>query len=588
MSETTRHIRIRRYLRVLQKAIQRNLSVTALVSSLAFGGLTLLLYVLSIGLLPEFTWNDLTGTFLAVCATGVVVVAVVVAYCLSAGYFARSALEAVYPEAAHHVPTIPRDAHAKIEPYERLTRPPFIFGATCFSVLAWVALIVGASSEKLIPPHHEHLVGALLLALVALVVLLLLDWQRFRRQWLRYTLLSILSGSIVTLIVIITAWSVGPSSLVAKSLATVSEHGKTTNWAAFWVIALNHVIEIGWGVALCVAVLANFRAIASRIRFSLAGIARLIAWRLPPCLQWAIASTKHAVVGDSSDRRLIRAKVYVTFWFCIFGTAVFFTAYAMAGMGNASDWGWNFFFLVTLLTFLNWASFSVRQWRRRIGLGLVTAALVFLSYPILVRNPILFPKMIVSLLGLGNERVAAIGISSKQCATLAPYGVRCVPDNERTITLTNVNLLTRLGSSVALELLIKDEQAGRNPAPTANTRTALISNQINEEASSTLRTLIATKQMGLESISAKKCDALLLSQLQSSDTIEAKALRCIVLVVPKDQVQGYIKGNMRNYRGDYTAYLTGPAKGPTLVKVMDSEPKEASKKFVAAIVDSRK
>lgn len=546
--------------------------MVASVTALAFGGLTLLLYAWSIGQLPEFTWNDLTGTLLAVCTTGVFVVVLVVAYCLSAGYFARSALEAVYPEAARHVPAEQGAAGASTEPYARLIRGPFILGATCFSVLAWVGVLVALSSERLVSPHNEHLLVALFAALVSVAILVLVDWKRFSSQWVRYTLLSVLSGAIVTVIVIITAWSVGPSSLV-KSVTNASGKAAPVEWSSYWVAALDHVAGIGISVAIGVAALLNLGRIVSIIGRVLLWGARLIPWKWPKWLVRAVTWTSRVVAGDAPDRRLIRAKVYVTFWFWLFASAVLLMADMMAAMGNARDWSLNFFFIATLLTVLNWASFSVRQWRGRAGLGLVTAALVFLSYPVVARNPIMFPKMVVAMLGLGNERLVSIALSSKQCATLAPYGVNCVADNERTITLTNLNLLSRLGGSMVLELLLKDDALERS-----GSRAAPVATQPSTEAPLTTRTLLATQQMGPNSSAAEKCDKLLVSQLQSSDVANVKALRCVVLVVPKDQVLGYTKANWRTYRGEYTAYEPSPAKAPAVVRVLSNETEVTGKR----------
>lgn len=561
MADMARRSRFSRYLRVVYRAAQRNLSVVAFVSALAFGGLTLLLYACSIGQLPEFTWNDLTGTLLAVCATGVLVVVFVVAYCLSAGYFARLALESVYPEAAHHVSAAPPDTPASIEPYMQLTRPPFILGATCFSILAWVGVFIGISSERLVPPHNEHLLGALITALAAVVILVLVDWGRFHRQWVRYSLLSILSGSIAMLIVIITTWSVGPSSLVMKSPVRVSGAAVAIDWVSYWVTALDHALGIGLSVTIGMMVLLNLASIMSHVGRFIRLLIRLIPWRWPNWLVLAVTSTSHIVVGDVSNRRLTKAKVYVTFCFYVFTSVVFLMAAAMAGMGNAHDWSKNFFFIATLLTFLNWASFSIRQWRGRAGLGLITALLVFLSYPLLAHNPIMFPKMVVSLLGLGNERLATIGLSSKQCATLAPYGANCISDNERTITLTNVNLLNRLGGSIVLELLVKDIKAyAKNTLATSAATVSLTTQLVHGESQQTTRTLVTTKKMETNDLSAMKCDELLLSRLESNDVIDPTALRCVVLVIPKDQVLGYTKASSRTYQGGYTAYQPGPAK----------------------------
>ncbi|AXW61548.1 hypothetical protein CJO94_05845 [Ralstonia solanacearum] len=217
--EPAKHKGFRDYLDDATEAVKKNFSVAASVSALAFGGLTLLLYAWSIGQLPDFTWNDLTGTLFAVCVTGVLVVALIVAYCLSAGYFARSALEAVYPEAAQDVPAKQTEAGEPDQPYARLIRGPFILGATCFSVLAWVGLLTALSSGRLVSPYREQLLGALVAALVAIVVLVLVDWRRFQRQWkwIRYALLSLLIGAIAMVAVILTAWSVDPTAWWRKS-----------------------------------------------------------------------------------------------------------------------------------------------------------------------------------------------------------------------------------------------------------------------------------------------------------------------------------------------------------------------------------
>lgn len=560
--------------------------MVASISALAIGGLTLLMYAWSIGQLPDFTWNDLTGTLLAVCATGVLVVAAVVLYCLSAGYFARAALEAVYPEAAHHVSKPPQDPSTPAEPYVRIIRGPFILGATCFSVLAWVGLFIGGSRETMVAPHNEHLIGALIVAIVTMVLLLLVDWRRFRRQWPRYSLLSIFAGAAVVLVVVMTAWSVGPDNLVTKGPMKSSALPFAFDWAAYSVAALNHVILIGAAVAIAMSILLNFRMIASFVGRLVRWLVGLISWKWPGWLVHVLAWTSCVVVGDAPDRRLIKAKVYVTTVFCLFTIGVFTTAYAMASMGSAHDWNVNFFFIVALLTVLNWVSFSVRNWKERAGLGLVTAGVVFISYPLVVHNPAMFPKMVVSLLGLGNERLATIALSSRQCATLATYGVSCVADNDRAITLTNVNMLNRLGSSVVLELLIEDEGLSVKRMAATSTSTDTTSLSLDRRQSpKVVKTLVATSQMGAGSPAANFCDKLLLSKLDSTDAIDAHALRCVELVVPKDQVLGYSKENWRNYRGEYTAYQPGPAKAPLTVSVVDSKSITAdSKKAVVSVV----
>lgn len=571
--------------KIIFGAITGNLSVVASVSALAIGGLTLLMYALSIGQLPDFTWNELTGTLLAVCATGVLVVTVVVMYCLSAGYFARAALESVYPEAASHTSTSLPDPDAPVEPYVRLIRGPFIFGVTCISVLAWIALFICAMDGTLISPHNEHLVSALIIAFATAVTLLFVDWRRFRRQWLRKLLLSIFTGAVVALVVIMTAWSIGPNNLSTKATVRYLGQPISIDWAAYSVALLNNVILVGVLVVAATTILLNIQVIATHIRRAARWCTKFIPWKMPSWLRVTLARTSHVALGNASDRRLVKAKIYVTIVFCCFTIGVFLTAYAMASIGSKNDWNVNFFFVVSLLTVLNWVSFSVRHWRERAGLGLVTAALVFLTYPIVVNNPVLFPRAIVSMLGLGNERLDVVALSSKQCATLANYGVNCVADNDRAITLENVNMLNRLGNSIVLELLIKDERAGK--------KTATVASSVNDlappsssfgQVSKMPTTLVANSLMGSSSPSAKFCDKSLLSNISSTDAIKVDALRCVELVVPKDQVLGYSKVSWRNYRGEYTAYRPGPIKPPAAVNVTTSS--AAEKRGVAAAVSA--
>ena len=102
------------------------------------------------------------------------------------------------------------------------------------------------------------------------------------------------------------------------------------------------------------------------------------------------------------------------------------------------------------------------------------------------------------------------------------------------------------------------------------------------------KTLVATGQMGVSSPSSSSCDVVILSKLDSSDAISAKALRCVELIVPKDQVLGYTTSNWRNYRGDYTAYQPAPAKAPMTVKVIaDETTAKAGEKAAVSVVSMR-
>lgn len=599
----------------LKKSIEANLSLVASVSALALGGLTLLFYALSIGQLPEFTWNDLTGTLLAVCVTGVLVVGLSVAYCLIAGYFARAALESVYPEAAHDARDASSNPNVPSAPHARLTRGPFAMGVIGLSTLAWVAVGVLVWPQRLVAPYQEHLVRALIVAAASLVVLLLVDWRRFRRQRLRYVLLSVLGGALTVVCAIIAAWFVAPDNLLIKAPSRSAGSLPNVDWVKCGIWVLDQAVWIGVSVAATLMLLINIRAITSwvagcvrwlmgkmpskvpdwkwRNRVAILAmqlakklpwlvtfggwLVRIVTWLVrfvaaaPHLVLWLVQAlkwTSHVVVGEATDLRLINAKIRVIIVFGFCASAVFFIAFAIAGAGDTHEWIVHFIYMYALLIVLNWALFSVRHWKERAGLGLVTAALVFGIYPMLTHNFSMFPKVVVSLLGLGNERLASVALSSKQCATLAPYGVSCAPDNERTITLTNVNLLNRLGGSVVLELLIEDESAApRKIAVSSGSNSPLMSSD-RERASLVPKTLMTSEQMGVNSPASASCDTVLVSNLDSSDAINARALRCVDLIVPKDQILGYTTSRSRNYRGNYTTYQPAPAKTPMTVRVI--------------------
>ncbi|ACR32855.1 hypothetical protein [Burkholderia glumae] len=581
---------VREKYNAIKDNVEKHLSVVALVSAFALGGLTLLFYALSIGQLPEFTWNDLTGTLLAVCVTGVLVVALSASYCLLAGYFARWALESVYPEAANDAPTTTSDPTGSIAPYVRLMRGWFIPGATCLSILAWIVIVVLGARQRLVAPHQEHLIGALVVAVVSLLILLLVDWRRFRQQALRYILISALGGALTTVCVILAAWSVVPGSMIISESPKSSAHTQILDWSRCGVVALNNAILVGVSVAVIAILLIKFKAIALwAVRFVHRSIANILE-KLPDWewLSWAankatwlvrivlwfariFKRTSYVAIGAAPDRRLTNAKIRVIVVFGFATLAIYLIAFAMAGMGDAHEQTVDFIYIFVLLMILNWGLFSVRHWKERAGLGLITAALVFGVYPLTINNFSMFPKMIVSLLGLGNERLASIALSSKQCATLAPYGVICAPDNERSITLTNVNLLNRLGGTVVLELLIKDESVDDHKVAASTELNSPLAPSDRDRSSLKQKTLVTTERIGVNRPSSVFCDAVLLSSVDSSDAISEKALRCVELIVPKDQVLGYTMSKWRNYRGEYTAYQPGPPKTPMVVKVIADE-----------------
>ncbi|GJG96833.1 hypothetical protein [Cupriavidus pauculus] len=561
MAPEVKKSRMSRYASVAYWRAKKKFSLVLTSTSLTLGGITLLFNSLGIGHLPDFTWNDLFGTLLAVCATGVLVVAALVLYCLCAGFAARWALELVYPDAA----LAPEDSNTGDDKtaYRRLVRGPFVLGATCLSVLGWTAAIISLSDTSLISPYNERLWTSLTLALATVTALVLIDWHRFAVKGCRNALLGLLAGSITTTILIIAAWANGPDTLVIHSSNHVDNQPQV-DWTPYLLRALDQSLAIGI-IAVAIALgLIYLKHVVATVTWSATLLLRLIPRQIRARVVCIFKPALHLVAGDRADATFIGAKILVTMAFFVSSGVVFIVVHTMASMGSRQDWYRNFFIVSSFLIFLNCASFSVREWKDRAMIGLVTAALILLSYPLLARNPLMFPKMIVSMLGLGNERFATLALSSQQCAALVPYGVPCLAKSSQPITLVDVNMLSRLGNSMILELLIEDRPDPADGAKGIRTKDDArwtIDNEI---------TLIAIRHMGRKSAAAKTCDPLLLDQLESSDPVQADALRCIQLIVPKDQVLGYTKSQARTYKGNYSGYIRA-AIAPQVPAIDESE-----------------
>lgn len=547
--------RFRRHTSGFYKVAQKNFYLILSTAALAFGGMTLLFYALSIEQLPEFSWNDLTGTILAVCATGALTVTVVVIYCLSAGFFARFALELVYPEARDYSPGSKAQDVQSETLYTSLFSPSFIFGSTAFSFLFWIGVQLSLGSDKLIAPYHTYFVAEVGVAFVSIALLALLGRRAW--QWAHHLLYSAAIGSSVAAFTTLFAWLYAPSSYSTKSVEAQREPVQFD-----WVTASIWLLDHAWIIGLMLSGAMMLSLSVKRFIPWLNKAVPRLAHRSPPWMSKFLTTTVGwsrktvlALLGGPSDRRLLGAKFCVTFVFCSFAIVVLVMAGGISSVGNANDRGFNFVFIVVLLILLNWVSFYVGEWKERIALGLITAALVFFICPLITHMPTMFPRMVVTMLGLGNKHLDTVGISAKQCATLAPYGVTCPSEDGEAITLTNVNMLNRLGGVIALELLVEEDGSSTSDLDSTN-----------EDGPQPRGGLSVVADMERGELRAKKCDSIFLSQLTSEDPIKPSNLRCVAFMVPKDQVVGYTTTRSRTYRSFYSGYKVGPEKDPTVVR----------------------
>lgn len=554
--------KVKEYISVLANALGSHVSLVISLTAFACGGLTLLLYAIGIHQLPEFTWNDLTGTVLAVFFTSCLVVPFVVAYCLLPGYVARRPLEAIYLDTAgEHDPHTP----VALKHHRKISR--FIAGVSVFNVLFWMLINVQYANSRLISPYDAQFFVTLIVAILSLLVLLLWDWARYTRQWFRYLLIVVFSGSLAAFIALTLAWQMGPDSLTVDLPTKTKSVSTHFNWS----VVLHYAYAIGIGASF-------FAFLAIKRKEIKSFISELLPEKKDASAADAgkVGKIVKLIFGGDTDQRLMLAKVWAILLFLGFGLTLSFLALGFASAGDSNSFRWNFAVLVAGLSILNWVSFTLSEWRQRFVLCLFTAVLVFGLFPLMLNNPLIFPRMIVSILGLGNERLASVSLSSKQCAALLPFGVDCVADEKGALTLTDLNLLSRVGATNTFELLVKVNAKSSAPRAPDSVKKGESSEQVPKLEGKQSRLLKIAEDTSQKVAGLRSCDEILLSQIEAQDPIRPDQLRCVSFVVPKDQVFGYTKYGARNYRGNYSAHLPGPDEEPKVIKLIGENASEKS------------
>ncbi|WP_174903874.1 hypothetical protein [Burkholderia pseudomultivorans] len=155
--------------------------------------------------------------------------------------------------------------------------------------------------------------------------------------------------------------------------------------------------------------------------------------------------------------KLVAAKLCTAAAFAILSLCVLIFADLVAFLNGNRESAQTLLLTMALLSVMNWGAFASRGWKMRTGLCALAALFSFVSVPIIVQNPLLFPRMLVAMLGFGNRHASSMALSGQQCATLAPFGVRCAAGKDGAITLTDVNIVNRLGSSMVVELVLRAE-----------------------------------------------------------------------------------------------------------------------------------
>lgn len=536
-----------RLLTRLRKLLNENERVQLTLVVLLLGAVPLYIYALSIDQMPDFSLVDLTGVLIASFLTEALLGTLMVLYLLSAGFAARKAMDAFYPSPdSGQIDT--KDAAALLvrDTREYLMRGRFIIGVTMFDVLIWFGAAVKPFDIWLAPEHPGLATCVYVIALTACALLVLIDWRRGWRPG-KYILFAVLCGATAFLSVLTAAYLGGYVAEVAVAAHPAAVHRFT--WVSTFAFSLLHdrLVLTASITALLVTIGLSALSFVTRNRRS-----AVRSGGTPP------------TIFRNPAHRLVAAKLLVAAAFTFFTglSALFFIVIVDASTASKQT-------MIALtgamyLFVLNWFSFSERDRKQRVFLGLVTFALVFIILPLQAGNAAMFPKMVVTPLGLGNLRANSIALSSLECSALLPYGVDCDAKKDSSIGLTNVNILNRLGSPVLIELQVR-----RSPAPmTGATHAAPTGTASDVAASSSARmeriTLAlppSSKDAATEKLTSKlyPCDNLLLDRLRAIDAGKADALACVKLSVPKEYVLGNTTNGAATYSGDFSQYVRVPA-----------------------------
>ncbi|MCA8002002.1 hypothetical protein [Burkholderia metallica] len=651
----------KRLLARIRQFIRQNpiAALSALV--LSFGGLPLLLYSNSVDQLPDFTLSDLTGTLIATFATEVTLAAAVGLYCLLAGLAARMVLDRFYPDDPVGVPP-PAAPSLNATVRQSLVKGPFIVLVTVLTVVVWAD--GGSVGTGVSPFVHwrdttmEILVStAYFVAYVTLVCLVLFDWHgtgAMRRIGRKVVWGLLLIATIFSCL----AWVIARHDpTLVDTVNKTSPHPVAWAWRGMAALSWLGYVPIGLGVLVSVVALATavWRWLMNRFGWSVIRMAMVAAapWGLlslrkdgiwaalsdSTWLPWTILAGAAVAAGgiwlviellrrvrrawqaggiisagSRPDWKLVAAKAAMTAAFGIFSTVVMLFVLTIVGSGSPVGRDQTLMTATALLIVLNWIAFSLpRGWKHLAGLCAFSAAVMLFFVPLVGQNPLQFPRLLVTALGFGNRHAASIALSGQQCATLAPYGVHCEKGKDDAITLTNVNIVNRLGTSMQLELLVRTDapgvaasDAGAQPViPTSAARGSGKERpkrtKANHSASSAKVVSNAVQVLTLAVqpggvIDAEplrnaiyRCDTLLSEKLQAAKEAVASGatapagasaassvqaaephsaqvvkstppFACARITVPKDQVLGYTSAGVRTYEAGLSGYIPAPAK----------------------------
>lgn len=224
---------------------------------------------------------------------------------------------------------------------------------------------------------------------------------------------------------------------------------------------------------------------------------------------------------------------------------------------------------VALLTIFNGVVYAapLSEIRESISIhGIVGLAVI----PLGLGLAIVFPQTVMQSLALGHRNAVTLTVTGENCYSLARFQVPCTPkeNTDGAIELENVNVLSRVGTTVLLELLIQETtgSSGAAPQPVIAGTMNLAQERRRPYCPSTSANSAAT---------CSACNARLLQRANipgssDTDTLERyrRDLVCVQLTIPKSDITNIAFGAKRQYSGYSSFSLPGrftvPATAPAV------------------------
>jgi len=513
------------------------------ISSVGGGGLVFA-YLLKIGFFPDFTLANLAATFIAASLTAAVIVIAVAAFCLMPGLTTRYLLSIMPsvldgPPDAHVYPRAPwHPSHSAME------HPQFVASLTPVAVVSW-AWVFAEFLRRAYGGNWEAALSVYWVVIGAAVGAILCFGHPKRKKTM-VVCWSVFAGALMTLAVLLAFSAYLPPAAAETSTGTVTPSSPATAAISTWAVTVTATVA-KWGMAVAEALTGCWAVVkqaSSHHPLSVASIAGAAVTALlivsgirakPPKQPPEIALSPYRFRWLRYDC----VKLTVAGAFVFLSLAILYLSVVWATQGTPDKWWYLLVAGAALLAMANWATFLATTVKHAAAVLGGTALLLFIFVPSWGGFPLFLPELTVRSLGLGSLLLSDVTIASKHCPVLQAYGAKC-DSGTSMIRLTNVNLLSRIGSSMVLELSVAMTD---DPS------------DLPKGGNGTLFVVDASSSKP----SKHGCDENLAARLNDSELRKSgypKGIRCVRLVLPRDDVLAYAFDGARTYARGPSALST--------------------------------